>query len=791
MLKDMELRITAGPVRRRGAAGGRILDYILTLLLFAALGGALTAAVPMRAAELWAPLLVGAAVCAIPFAVSRAPRGKYAYPALLAAALAVTLCLRGLFTDGVCLLYNRWCAALTASTGRFYPGVAVGAAEAKGDAIRFFTAAAIFPALCALGLRRACPRLAGVLCAAAAAALSLMTGLEGAGARIALLLAAALSSVTVQDEKTGGGALQRLLPAAFAAAVFALLLAGLWRVSPIRDGTLFAALRREAEGRVHSARYEPAPQPLPEGELTRAGAKSRDGGARLLVSMTRPETLYLRGFVGDDYTGKGWKSVSNPELAGSSDLLYWLHRSGFYPQTQASLAASAAGDGEEYNYISVKNPAACSEYIYAPYSMLADDGLTYLSPDELGVSVLPAPGRKGARQYRYACVYKAPERTEQWIEALNESGTAEIAAYRSLEAGYREFAAAHDLGVPESTRQLLEPLLEACARERGGAEEMTPALAAQCAADLAEKYLTYREDIPEMTGTEDIAEYTLNTLKGGYDVHYATLTVLALRCLGVPARYAEGYVVTEEQAAEAQGDWITLSDGSACAWAEVYQEGIGWLPLAQTPGKNAVPDGETADRVPVNTSAETEEPPQEPDSGAATTPAEETPEFSADEPELPLPEGADTPQTIIEDRLSLPAWLLIPLALLLLLAALYLRRRHILRRRERLFAQEDSAGAVSCLYAYILRLLEPTGITARGGRLLELSALLADKSGAEYAGRFAAMTDINYRALFSHKPLPEGAREEMADLRRETTARLRRLCGVWKRLRLKWINCLY
>ena len=43
-------------------------------------------------------------------------------------------------------------------------------------------------------------------------------------------------------------------------------------------------------------------------------------------------------------------------------------------------------------------------------------------------------------------------------------------------------------------------------------------------------------------------------------------------------------IVTQETAARtAPGGTVTLTAGNAQAWAEVYQDGIGWMPLALPP----------------------------------------------------------------------------------------------------------------------------------------------------------------------------------------------------------------
>lgn len=64
---------------------------------------------------------------------------------------------------------------------------------------------------------------------------------------------------------------------------------------------------------------------------------------------------------------------------------------------------------------------------------------------------------------------------------------------------------------------------------------------------------------------------------------YASAAVESLRVHGIPARYVEGYFVSEEQSA-ANGGKVFLTGKDAHAWVEVYFDGIGWLPVDVTPG---------------------------------------------------------------------------------------------------------------------------------------------------------------------------------------------------------------
>lgn len=103
---------------------------------------------------------------------------------------------------------------------------------------------------------------------------------------------------------------------------------------------------------------------------------------------------------------------------------------------------------------------------------------------------------------------------------------------------------------------------------------------------------------------KDFVNYFLEDKRKGYCAHYASSAVLILRYMGIPARYAEGYAVDAvEVAADAEQTEADISDyykgtsllpqssvisydvtdGSAHAWVEIYDENLGWYPIEVTP----------------------------------------------------------------------------------------------------------------------------------------------------------------------------------------------------------------
>ena len=83
---------------------------------------------------------------------------------------------------------------------------------------------------------------------------------------------------------------------------------------------------------------------------------------------------------------------------------------------------------------------------------------------------------------------------------------------------------------------------------------------------------------------EDPILWFLTQSHEGNAVLYASAAVEALRTHGVPARYAEGYYVSDTDFQKSEDGSVAVTGLNAHAWVEIYFDGIGWLPVEVTPG---------------------------------------------------------------------------------------------------------------------------------------------------------------------------------------------------------------
>lgn len=94
---------------------------------------------------------------------------------------------------------------------------------------------------------------------------------------------------------------------------------------------------------------------------------------------------------------------------------------------------------------------------------------------------------------------------------------------------------------------------------------------------LSSKY-TYTLKPGNIPRNRDFVDYFLFDGKKGYCTYYASSMAILLRCIGIPSRYVEGYVLPPT----ADKGVYKVTNEQAHAWVEVYFEGFGWIPFEPT-----------------------------------------------------------------------------------------------------------------------------------------------------------------------------------------------------------------
>ena len=717
-------RAPANAVRQRivwAFLGGAALFLALDGLLVHAAG--LTALVPLR----WAMLAAGLLCLLLRAAAQKFGKGVYFAPAMLFLAALCAIFGGSLVRAGLAQARNALRDTLCAARGVLLP---LADAENAGMGSLVLTGVLIgvlLALLCSFFAKK--PRFAAlfcVLCGALAAIFLVPSALW-------LTLCGACAAAFLCFG--GADAARRL-----AAAGFCVLTAAL--VTVICVGLNMDALPAQTQAALHAARYESSalqPEGDPSRELTAA-----DGRTILTVTAETPETLYLRGFIGDRYDGARWTELSSADAAAEKDLFYWLHRSGFDAQSQFALARACMGAAGE-STVTIEVLDACRAYRYEPFSVTqAANGV---SAARLAPSAVKTAGLRGERAYTYICVPGGAADISALLDFLQTDESAATQDYLQMESAYRDFVRTYALDVPEEFLARYCDLLSRCE----GADSAPASVAAFLKAVF--------NSAPE----------------SAYD--YAAIQTLALRYYGVPARYAEGVLVPASLLRA--GAAVPVPDTCATAWAEVYQDGAGWLPVDLTPGFETLSgrgtQGGAAGGGANGTSGEQET--------AAPEGAEQKDEQPDTQPErLPQRERTSTILLTI---------LLIAAILALFALALVLRRAYILRRRARTFAALSCTDAVSAMYAAAAALLARLGLSRGRGSMLPLCADASARFGADYGALLEQMTMVNARARFSSHGAQEDERQRMQALYDATLTQVKTHAGALRRLKMRWLECLY
>ena len=739
--------LRAGIYRETQSTRGQtLLELLSALLIFLALA-AIFHTVSGFSAMLW---LLGAGIltCTAAAIIRHFQKTKLLLPILLAALLLVVLFARNTLLNGFGAAWNTlrdlWAAekgillplAETDGTGLWLAGIVTG----------------ILLAMVSVALSRV-PTLTAVLLAA----LSVAAAFVQPGILLLAAAAIALLMLTWQKNKNAVSAASFLLVGVIVAGIAAIFL---------QTGTM-QALSQTAKDSLHHWRYEKAEELLPEGDLSEPVTKTESTDTILSVTADTAQTLYLRGFVGDTYENEAWTALDAETAAEEKDLFYWLHQSGFYPQSQLASAARLMGNYQSGS-VSVQNLTGCSLYRYEPCTALPERA--GLAKTKIQPSAVETNGLRGERSYSYETVSDAQTILPELLDFLQNDTSDSVSAYLQMESAYREFVYSYALTVPAEFRAQLGAVLDQYCESYGPANSLTKEQAQTAALAFLELCFD---------GSGDIA-LPLTDTADGTTYQYATVAALALRYYGIPARYVEGYTVKT-----AEGEPENVDASAAGAWVEVYQDGVGWLPLALTPGLEDLSAEQTESGIkPVGAGKEGT------GDGPRVTEGQELEQDDAepDNSEDNTPDGGQR-----TGLLHKPAfWIILIVALLLLLlAAIIIRHEVILKKRNEAFTQEDQSAAAACLFTDCATLLAAMGFKRGTGSMLELCETAKEQLGEEYAAKLHDMTMYNAQALFSSRAISPEQLTEMRAFHDTTLESLKTHTNWPKKLRLKWLNCLY
>ncbi len=301
--------------------------------------------------------------------------------------------------------------------------------------------------------------------------------------------------------------------------------------------------------------------------------------------------LYLRSWSGGVYEGNQWKDLPDSAYEDTGNL-FAKNQGEWYDQGAWLMEVIARNPRISQLLLNYTDQESVSAY-KAPFTLAAQYEKSHFF-------LLPYDADFGGNFFRYDRSPTSTEgkaySTDLWqlpAGALLSMLSRETIAgpyYRTYIEGerrYRRFVYDHYLTVPDdvkATIAALHPLQPAAtfAEKRARIEEIY---------DFLETNYHYTKTPGKTPAGKDFITHFLTESKQGYCTSFASAAVMLLRSAGIPARYAVGLSVSEEEINSAPllsagVHSFAVNDHHAHAWAEVYVDGLGWRPVEMTPGQD-------------------------------------------------------------------------------------------------------------------------------------------------------------------------------------------------------------
>lgn len=451
------------------------------------------------------------------------------------------------------------------------------------------------------------------------------------------------------------------------------------------------------------------------GDLTALGDLRFTGETALEVMYAENASVYLRGYAANVFTGSRWEEESNNTYNRSADSFSNLRGESVNPQYFYSLLKE--GSGFEKYSITVRPVSADKNSLYLPTNLVtpvSSMGNAWHYQD----LYVQSSDRQGPNKYTAEAYLVDTDNSICSWEA-NDQDLAQ------LTQEYERYVFNTCTTLPDDIRATAEQWLtkkRISLNYSAGPGKKNQTMSAQYA-DIVEQikheFLTdysYTYTPASWNRQRNFLDWFLNESGEGYCVHFATAGTILLRALGIPARYAEGYVITEDdcQRGEYTSDgYLKVADSHAHAWAEVYDSTTAsWVPVELTPGFTNESFWESPSRgslqstpssTPSPSATETPEPTETPE--ATQTPApSETPENTLSPTLAPddVGEGIGTGWLY-----SILAWL----GIFLLLAAVVIFRRkwHLFCWRKQ-WKQQDVREGIRAYWQWTFEMLGCAGL---------------------------------------------------------------------------------
>lgn len=452
-----------------------------------------------------------------------------------------------------------------------------------------------------------------------------------------------------------------------------------------------------------------------DGSLDNDDIKNSNKIALIVKGRKGLSPMYLTGSVSDIYTGYSWKKNKESLLAGEeeyrvdyAEFIYGLSR----------IDQEIMDEYKLFNNMSVEilyNNIKTRTFFYPLKSKWFDlSGKKYnLNTENAGITFSKAKGDNVSYELSYLELNFNEEKFQEILRASDsfsykDGKDIDYERIETLEKKLGVKSLENFILNREDFYGLLKKRADEIRKRYTQLPESLPERVKELAKSITkdednnydrlkaiEEYLlklNYSYTPGEVPKSRDFVDYFIFENKKGYCTSFATSMAVLGRCIGIPTRYVEGFVVDYEDRTD--GGFI-VRNSNAHAWVEAYFEGIGWIPFEPTPNFNEIrytawPTPEIAQNV--------------------------IPDYRYIPREAPHMEDAvKSDNNISTDRDKtgkILIWILVPLAVIIIILCAVISYYFILRYKYlKSFNKSDYSMKMYIIFVRILMLLKSEGYT--------------------------------------------------------------------------------
>lgn len=497
------------------------------------------------------------------------------------------------------------------------------------------------------------------------------------------------------------------------------------------------------------------------------------------------DNIYLKGYIGSVYDGKSWEELNDDIYKKNSSMLDSFEQSVLYPQDMLydnygnEMALITSYD--TISEMTIESPLFNNKYFYTPYNSVPD-------------------AARGDRSYVNDTIIELKDKNKYIFDVslYQDFSTLfhyEITDYQSQE--YHDFVYENYLDVPNNsdTEKLYNMFIDENIYDYRYQQLQ---YIKRILADNAE----YTLEPGRTPAGRDFVSYFLTENHKGYCVHFATAGIILARMSGIPARYAEGYVLLEDDFNDKnifnEEYKIDIKDERAHAWAEIYVDNYGWIPYEFTPSaapalshSDIIANSVTKPRVTntqINLSQGSRNTALSSNLNTETTIKPHTTEIKNT--------FSGTKKTNVKkylSSLSLEAQLSIASILLLIFIVLIIASIHmiIVKRREKSLNTGSSSKNAINAYNYIIKLLDYCDIKNENMQYLEFAQFAENNEKRIFkSGEFEQITNIALEAAMSMGEISDDRAKKAVIFSYKTAHSVFKKQNVIGRLYMKFIKNL-